>query len=72
MESKLFAISVIYRKDKGNNTINVQHVLSIIEAINCEEAIGKAIIRWSKMLPEHSMMFKPLIQECKLIEEVIE
>jgi hypothetical protein len=49
MENKSFAISAVYMKDKGNNTINIQHVLNIIEAISCEEAIGKAITKWSKM-----------------------
>lgn len=60
---KKFAVGAIYEKEKEYGVKNVQHVLNIFEANTKEEAIGKAILKWSDDLPDYSMFLRPLVIE---------
>lgn len=56
-----FVVAGIYEMNKSNGVKNFQHVAVKVEAINKEEAIGKAITKWSDDFPDHSLFLRPLV-----------
>jgi hypothetical protein len=56
-----FVVAGIYEMDKGNDVKNFRHVAVKIDAISKEEAMGKAITKWSDDFPNYSLFLRPLV-----------
>jgi len=61
---KLWVVSAILIKD-FNGCRNFSHQMMLYKATSGEEAIGKAIIQFTKALPEHSLLMTPICGELR-------